>query len=249
MLSTLAEAAAATGEVRWREAAVANAEFLLAALRRDDGRWLRSWQEDGGARHLAYAHDHAALVDGFTRLAELTGSARWIDEACATADALIELFWDDERGGVFTTGADAESLVTRPKDLMDAATPSAGSLAAVALLRLAALTGVDRYRDHADDILRLHGPLARRHPSAFGLLLTAIDLAASGTTEIVVVGDRPDLVSAVQQRFLPDAVLAWGEPFDSPLWEGRSPGRAYVCRDHACRTPVSEVGALVGQLT
>ena len=54
-------------------------EFLLRELRRADGRWLRSWQADGGARHLAYAADHAALVDAFTRLAEATGEARWID--------------------------------------------------------------------------------------------------------------------------------------------------------------------------
>src|SRR5690606_17565168 len=76
MLATLAEAAAATGRDDWLAAAVANGEFLLRALRRDDGRWLRSWQADGGARHLAFAADHAALVDAFVRLAEATGQAR-----------------------------------------------------------------------------------------------------------------------------------------------------------------------------
>ncbi len=38
-----------------------------------DGRWLRSWQENRGGRHLAYAGDYAWLVDCFTRLGELTG--------------------------------------------------------------------------------------------------------------------------------------------------------------------------------
>ena len=33
--------------------------------------------------HAALAADHAALVDAFTRLAEATGEARWIDEAAA----------------------------------------------------------------------------------------------------------------------------------------------------------------------
>ena len=101
-----------------------------------------------------------SLVDAFTRLYETTGEARWIAEARSTADAMVELFWDGERGGLFTTGADAERLVTRNKDLMDNATPSANSLAAVGLLRLAALTGDDAYRDRAHDILRLSGPLA-----------------------------------------------------------------------------------------
>ena len=140
------------------------AEFLLANLRRADGRWLRSWQADAGAKHLAYATDHGALVDAFTRLAEATGEARWIAEARAAADALLDLFWDDERGGVFTTGHDAEALITRTKDLMDNATPGANGLAAVGLLRLAALTGDDRYRERGLDIVRLLGAHGRPAP-------------------------------------------------------------------------------------
>ncbi|HEX6236194.1 MAG TPA: thioredoxin domain-containing protein [Acidimicrobiales bacterium] len=258
MLSSLAEAAAATGRDDWLRAAVANGEFLVRSLRRDDGRWLRSWQADGGAsrshgrsgraRHLAYAADHAALVDAFVRLGEATGEARWLDEARAVADDLVRLFGDDERGGVFTTGSDAEALVTRTKDLMDTATPSANSLAAVGLLRLAALVGDDTYRSHAEAILRLTGPLAAEHPTAFGHLLLAVDLAAHGIDEIVVAGDRPDLVRAVHERFLPSAVLAWGERYDSPLWAGRDDGRAYVCRNYACRLPATDVDTLVDQL-
>jgi len=248
MLAALAEAAAATGRHDWLDAAVGTGEFLLCSLRRDDGRWLRSWQAEGGARHLAYAADHAALVDAFVRLSEATGEARWIDVARTTADALLELFWDDERGGVFTTGSDAERLVARNKDLMDNATPSANSLAAVALLRLSALTGEERYRDRAEQILRLTGSLAAQHPTAFGHLLAAVDLAAQGIDEVAVAGDRRDLVEVVQRRFLPGAVLAWGERYPSPLWEGRDDGRAYVCRNYACQLPAEDPDALVAQL-
>jgi len=248
MLAALAEAAAATGRDDWRDAAVANGEFLLAELRGGDGRWRRSWQAAGGARHLAYAADHAALVDAFTRLGEATGEARWVAAAREAADALADTFWDVARGGVFTTGSDAEKLVTRNKDLMDNAIPSANSLAAVALLRLAALTGEDRYRQLADQILRLAGPLAARHPTAFGHLLAAVDLAVHGLDEVVVAGDRPDLVALVQGAYRPRAVLAWGERYDSPLWAGREDGRAYVCRHYACRLPAEDAAALAGQL-
>src|SRR3546814_7999290 len=112
------------------DASVGIAEVLLANLRRPAGRWLRSWQAEAGGRHLAYATDHGALLDAFTRLAEATGQARWIDEARSVADALIDLFWDADRGGVFTTGHDDEALITRPKDLMDNAPPGAHGLAA-----------------------------------------------------------------------------------------------------------------------
>jgi uncharacterized protein len=248
MLSTVAEAAVATGRSDWLEAAVANGDFLLRELRRDDGRWLRSWQADGGARHLAFAADHAAVLEAFVQLAEATGQARWVTAARSTADALVGLFWDRERGGVLTTGRDAVELVAPTKDLMDNATPSANSMAAVGLLRLAALTGDPSYRDRADELLRLTGPLAAEHPLAFGHLLYALDLAAKGIDEVVVAGDRPDLVRTVQQRFTPNAVLAWGERYDSPLWEGRDDGRAYVCRNYACQLPAQDPDTLVTQL-
>ena len=253
LLATLAEAGAATGNQQWLDDARETAEFLVTHLRREDGRWLRSWQagHEGAparAQHLAYAADHAALVDGFTRLAEATGEARWITEARRTADALLDLFWDDEAGGLFTTGHDAESLIARQKDFQDNATPSANSAGALALLRLAALTGEGRYRDAARDILRLFGPLAARYANAFGHLLGALDLLLSGPTEVVVAGDRPDLRAAVSGRYLPNAVLAWGEPYDSPLWEGRADDAAYVCRDFACQLPAITVEDLEAQL-
>ncbi|MEY2436198.1 MAG: uncharacterized protein QOF97_1034 [Acidimicrobiaceae bacterium] len=248
MLSTLAEAAAATSSGEWLAAAIATGEFLLRELRRPDGRWLRSWQAEAGAKTLAFAADHAALVDGFTRLAEATGEARWIAAAIETAEAMLGLFWDDEGGGLFTTGHDGEALVARPKDLLDNATPSANSMAAAGLLRLAGLTGVDRYQQRGEAILRLVGPVAGRHPAAFAHLLGAVDLLDSGITEVAVVGDRPDLVAEVQHRYLPNAVLAWGEPYESPLWHAREDGLAYVCRDFACQAPVADVEALAAQL-
>jgi uncharacterized protein YyaL (SSP411 family) len=253
-LSTLAEAASATGRADWLAAAVTNGEFLLAELRRPDGRWLRSWQAevasvDGTrARHLAYAADHATLVDAFTRLAEATGEARWIEAARETAHALLELFWDDEGGGLFTTGHDAEELVARQKDLLDNATPSANSTAAYALLRLAALTGEDRFQAAAEAILGLLGPLAGAHPMAFANLLAALDLHLAGATEIAVVGDRPELIQVVRRAWRPNSVLAWGQPYDSPLWEGRTDGHAYVCRNFTCQQPVTTPDDLERQL-
>jgi len=248
-LASLAEAAAATDRADWAEAAVRNAEFLLANLRRDDGRWLRAWQEGAGARHLAYAQDHAALVDAFTRLAELTGQRRWLDEAVATADALVQHFWNAEAGTFWTTGDDAEQLLTRPTDLHDNATPSAQSTAALALLRLAPLVDRADLAAIADRVIGALGEVALRHPQAFAHLLHAAELAAVGLQEVVVTGDRPDLLGVVRERWLPHAVVSWGERLDGPLWEGRADDLAYVCRDHVCDLPASTPEQLVGQLT
>ncbi|HUP70907.1 MAG TPA: thioredoxin domain-containing protein [Acidimicrobiales bacterium] len=247
-LSSLAEAAAAFSRDDWLAAGETAGEFLLVNLRRENGRWMRSWQREGGARHLAYAVDYAWLVEAFTRLGEASGHARWIGHARDTADALLSLFSDPEGAGFFTTGHDAEQLIVRQKDLYDGATPSANSVAANALLRLAALTGERSYAEEAHSLLQLLAEPMARHPGAFTHMLAAADLAISGATEIAIVGDRADLVGAVHRRYLPNAVLAWGERYESPLWEGRQDGNAYVCRDFACRAPVTAVDDLVAQL-
>jgi uncharacterized protein len=252
-VAALAEAGAATGRQDWIDAAAEIATFLRSSLRRPaDGRWLRSWQGGRAGSHLAYAVDYAWLVEGFTRLAEATGRAAWIGAAREAADDLLALFWDDAEGGLFTTGHDAERLIVRSKDTYDGATPSANSVSAGALLRLAALTGSGDYATAAERIIKLVEPMLSRQPTAGTNFLAATDLLVSGVTEVAVAGDRPDLVGAVRSRYLPTAVLAWGEPFDSPLWEGRvgpdADGKAFVCRNYACLAPVDDVDALLQQL-
>jgi uncharacterized protein YyaL (SSP411 family) len=254
LVASLAEAGAAAHRPDWIEAAVTTATFLLGHLRDDQGRWLRSWQADSGARHLAFAADHAALVDAFTRLAEATGEARWITEARATADALLDRFEDPADGGVFTTAHDGEQLITRPKDLQDNPIPSANSAAAVALLRLGALTGAERYTTAAQRILALTGRFAGQYPTGFGHLLAAVDLDTAGITEVVVAGPAPELLATVRAAWRPGSVVAWGEPYASPLWEGReptpeAPARAYVCRDFTCDLPTADPTQLAAQLT
>ncbi len=246
--SALAEAAAGTRNPQWRDAAVAIGEFLVTHLCGEDGRWRRSWQAEGGSRHLAYAADYAWLVDCFTRLAELTGRAVWTDRAVTVADALLTLFHDDEGGGFFTTGHDAEALIVRTKDIFDGATPSANAVAALALARLGSLTGGDRYTESAREVVTMFGDLLTRHPTAFAHTLLTAAVVVEGFTEVVVTGDRPDLVDVVRDRWMPGAVLAWGEPTASPLWEGRSEDRAYVCRNYTCRLPADEADALADQL-
>jgi uncharacterized protein YyaL (SSP411 family) len=250
-LWALADAAAVYQRDDWKALAVANGEFLLRELRDPRGRWFRSWQADGEprARHHALAADHAALVLAFQRLGELTGEARWVHEALRTADTMLDWFWDPSQGGLYTTAEDAETMVVRQKDLVDNATPSANSMAAHGLLRLAALTGEQRYANHADRILQLLATVIEQHPAAVSNALLAIESRHRGIVELAIIGDAPDLVRTAQILWRPDLVLAWGEPFDSPLWHARDEGFAYLCRDFACQRPVSDPEALYEQIT
>jgi len=123
--------------------------------------------------------------------------------------------------------------------LMDNATPSANSVAAMAFLRLSAITGDESLRQRAHDILRLLARVAPNAPSAFGNALAAGLLLHIGTTEVVIPGTEKSLISVYREQWRPHAVIAWGAPTESPLWSGREPGAAYVCRDYVCLLPAT----------
>jgi uncharacterized protein YyaL (SSP411 family) len=152
--------------------AVAGAEFIQRELRDDDGRLLRTWNE-GRAKIDAFLEDHAYMLEAALTLFETTCEERWFELAVELADETIERFADPERGGFFATAAD-QQLIARRKDIEDSPIPAGGSAAANGLLRLAQLTGEERYEQQGSSVLALLGEIAPRHPAAFGHLLTAM---------------------------------------------------------------------------
>jgi uncharacterized protein YyaL (SSP411 family) len=170
----------------------------------------------------------------------------------------VRLFHDPDGGGFFTTGADAEQLVVRLKDIFDDATPSANSLAANGLLRLAALTGDTSYEEIAVEVVRMLAPVSTSHPNGFAHLLAAVERHVTSPLEIAIVGDRDDdrtraLQREVATRLLPASVTLTGSADDrSPLLGGRSTRAgaptAYVCEHYTCRQPVTDATELRAQL-
>jgi uncharacterized protein YyaL (SSP411 family) len=246
MIAALAEAGSVLAHRPYVEAAQAAAEFLLGRLSDGHGRMLRSYK-DGQARLHGCLEDHAFTLEALLALYEATFETRYFEQAQAIADSIIARFGDPQRGGFFSTAADAEPLVVRRKDLEDSPIPSGNSAAAAGLLRLARLTGEERYERHARGVLALIGPLAWRHPHAFGHLLAAADFNAAPVREVAIVGSGPQaeaMAKVARQRPREHLVLA-GAPRPTatpPLLQARDPGpggaAAYVCERFACRAPV-----------
>ena len=260
MLASFAEAGVILNRPDYTEAARRNAEFVLSNLR-ENGRLLRTWK-DGRAKFNAYLEDYAFLSEGLLTLFETTGELRWLKESLALTDLMIEEFWDEESGGFFFTGKSHESLIVRSKDYFDNATPSGNSVAAIVLLRLAALTGRDNYRNLATAVLREMGDQVRRYPSGFGSALSAVDFLLSTPKEVAIVGkdlaDIRPLLAETWRRYIPNKVVAPGVSDDreavqtTPLLANRpllnTLPTAYVCEHFACKQPVTDVTELSAQL-
>ncbi|HEX8843522.1 MAG TPA: thioredoxin domain-containing protein [Pyrinomonadaceae bacterium] len=261
MLASFAEAGAILERDDYRETAERNAQFILEQLR-PDGLLLRTYK-DGQSKLNGYLEDYAFFIDGLLTLYQTTGTLRWLEEARALADRMIEEFWDAEDGGFFYTGKNHEELIVRTKDFFDNATPSGNSVAAEALLHLAALTGNEDYSRKAVTIFRLLGGPLKKYSSAFGRLLGALDFYLSTPREIAVIGESKDeatraLLREVWTRYLPNKVVAQAAEGDEkateiiPLLRERTmaEGRAtaYVCENYTCQKPTPSPAELARQL-
>jgi uncharacterized protein len=262
-IGAFAEAGRMFGDGAAIQTAVEAADFVLANMRREDGRLLRAWRE-GRTGSAAYLDDYALLAGALLTLYETTFDPRFFQEARSLADEMLRLFRDEEGGGFFQTGSDAERLVLRPKELFDNAVPSGSSAAADVLQRLALLTGEVEYERAGVSALRLVRELMARSPTGFGHALCALDLYLGPSREVAIVGDPGSeetkrLVAEVHGRFLPNAVLAVAPPGDSDMMEAvalledrpqiEGKATAYVCRRFVCQFPVTEPDALGAQLT
>ena len=257
MLRGLADAARAFGDDALRALALRNGEFLFASLVKD-GRVLRSFK-NGEARIAGFLEDYAAVALGAVALYQLTFERVWLDRARALAESMMKLFWDEEAQAFFDTAADAEALVTRPRDVTDNAIPSGSSLATELLLILGDLFDDKAHGARAAYLLETIAEPMARYPTAFGHALGAADMAVRGAVEVAIAGDPRgesfgSLAGAVANRFVPSLVLAGGRGKAArgiALLEGRERNEptAYVCRAYACDAPTSDPAELTEQLT
>jgi len=262
MMRSFAEAASILRREDYRQVAVANASFLLEALRRD-GRLLRTYK-DGRASLKGYLEDYAFIADGLLSLYEASFDHRWLEEARRMVDSMVDLFWDEGQSAFYDTGKDHEALIVRPRDVFDNATPCGSSVAVDVLLHLSVLTGEGEYARRGSAALRSMRHYLAQAPLGMGHWLCALDFYLSKPKEIAIVGEETDpatlaLLDIVHGRYLPNMVMAGSNlsaleqgSKATPLLQGRGMvgGRptAYVCQNYVCQLPVTEPEALARQL-
>lgn len=171
MIRAFAEGFRVLGEPRYRETAERAAAFVLTRMREGE-RLLRAFR-DGRAHLNAYHEDYAYLAVALLDLHAAAGSDRWREDGLALVEQMDARFWDEEEGGYFFTSHDHEQLIARAKSPQDGATPSGNSMAALALIRAAKLTGEDRYRLRASQVLAGAVPQMREMPAGFPNMLVA----------------------------------------------------------------------------
>ena len=235
--------------------AVKAAEFVERELY-DAGRGVlyRSWRE-GRAASEGFAEDYACMIQGLLDLYEASLDSRWFQWALRLQATMDDRFADSVHGGYFNSAADAADIVVRLKEDYDGAEPAPSSVAAMNLLRLAALL-----REAQGEALRARamGTLAAfrmqwsRVPQGLPQMLCALELAFLPPRHVVLAGDPATaefqtLAAVVHEQLGPrravvraEAALAWTAPMANV--DGKA--TAYVCEDFTCQLPVTSPAEL-----
>lgn len=236
-----------------------NPDFIASASRALDFIWQKMWKnqrllasyKDGHAHLPAYLDDYAFLIDAILTLLEV----RWRDDdlnfAIALADTLLLHFEDQQNGGFFFTANDHETLIQKPKPLMDEAIPAGNAIACYVLNRLGHLLGETRYLQAAERTLKYSWSAIVQLPSAYNTLLNALEEYLSPPEIIILRGAQNEMTTwqtLCSTGFNPHRLT-----FAIPNTVTQLPGilsnttaksphvTAYFCKEHQCSAPIENL--------
>jgi uncharacterized protein len=249
---------------RWRDTAVAAANFIREHLWDSSRAVLLRRYRGGDAAIDGYAEDYAYLIWGLIELFQATGDATWLEWMLTLQRRQDELFWDAAEGGWFSTTGRDPTVLLRLKEDYDGAEPAASSVAVMNLLALAHLTGDPEMSSRIEKTLQMFGPRVASLARGIPMMLACLSAYHAGIPQIVLVGspaesDTKALLDEARAHYLPTALLIPVDPSAQDAmsrllpWLGAmrmKDGRAtaYVCRNFACLSPATSPDVLREQL-
>ena len=254
-IAALTRAAGICGEPAWLDLA---AETFTAVTRlmnsiAQPGDLLHARRGESRGR-AAFATDYAAMTGAALALAEArlgegtTASQGYIEQARHWLDVLNTRYAGPD-GILFMTPEAGRDIPLRLAPLADEATPNANGLHAAALVRMAAMTGEDQYKDRADRLFEAAQGGMMRYPLGHCSLFNAFDLHLNGV-EIVLAGRQTQALAraALALPYVDRTVTTTALLPDTPLAREQeriaAEGAAFICRGQICSAPAREPDAL-----
>ena len=222
---------------------------------RAEGKWYRNLT-GGQLGAPAFLDDLAALAEAALDLHDVTFDLDYaLVHARAILDEILENFSMPDGGPMFYLSPPAGSeLPVEAVEFFDNALPSGNSQLMSSLLRMARITGEEKYLNRGETMLAAMAGSLERYPSSFGNWLRAGLLHGVPPRELVVTG--PGARAAAAQylsRYRPGLLIVATDEAreDVPLTQNRYlPGslRFFVCENQACKLPVTTAAQAQGLL-
>ncbi|MDQ7823418.1 MAG: thioredoxin domain-containing protein [Candidatus Eremiobacteraeota bacterium] len=176
MTGALARAGRSFSDERYAAAAEKAMAFSLSRLREPGGLLLH--RHCGGESAIpAFLDDYAFMTWALVELYEATSKPSYLEEATRLSRLMKEFFKDDEKGGFFFTAGESDELPARKKEIYDGAVPSGNSMAMLALVKLARLTGDSSLEGEAWSVAKTFSRRISEAPMAHTMALVALESA------------------------------------------------------------------------
>jgi uncharacterized protein len=247
MLGAFARASVILDRPEYGRIAERNLGFLQRQLWDPSTRTLHHRWRDGECDAVPLLDGYAFVLAGTLDLYEATLNPAHLEFAVVLAESMLRQFEDPEQGG-FYQSASVGDLILRLKEDYDGAEPSGNSVATLALLRLAAITGRAEFREAGERTLRCFVRRLAQHPEAVPYLLLALDAWLHEPHRVVVAGDPEasaigETLLAIHRPYQPNKVVLGQtgpvEAFARTLPSGDAP-LVYVCTGTACQAPTRD---------
>lgn len=260
MIAALAKAARAFDEPDYLAAAERAAAFVLANLRREDGRLLHRYR-NGEAGLAATLDDYAFMIWALIEVYGASFAPRYLKTGVGLARDLVAHYWDCNQGGFFFVPDDADVPV-RQKPVYDGAIPSGNSVAMYALFVLGRMTANLEFEEMAERMRRVFAGTVSQSPTACSHFLTGLEFMLGPNYEVIISGvpgteDTKAMIGAIQTHYAPNAVVIFRpsnerEPeivevagFTRDVVTIEEKATAYVCTNYACDIPTTDPGEMV----
>ena len=258
MIGALARSAQVLDEPSNLHAAQRAARFIREHLFDPaQGMLKRSYREGPGAVH-GFTADYAFLISGLLDLYATDFDLGWLPWIRQLQDTLDLHFWDQDRGGYFSTADGDPAILLRMKDDYDGAEPTPTSVAALNLFRMGRLFHNETMLEHGRHAVRAFSARLEAQPFGMPLLLLAADLLETAPIHLILHSPSRDhpmlakLLSEARRRYLPQMTViliadaATRDYFSerhtavTNLPESVAEPTAYLCENQTCQLPVTK---------
>jgi hypothetical protein len=188
--------------------------------------------------------DQVQAASAFLSAYEHTGDGRWLDRGRELVDLMLAFWWDDAAGGFFDAREqEGGFLAVRSKPVQDAPTASPNAVAALVLLRLAALADTPAFRERAERTLAAFAGSATDLGLHGATWFRALDFLLYEATTITVADadEGQPLAAEALATYRPRRVVLRRRTSPVP---GVAAPVALVCAGTACAAPVRDPAGL-----
>jgi uncharacterized protein len=260
MASAYLTASAALNDPSLQRTALDDLDFLLAHMRAPDGGFFHVWS-DGHAQVAGLVADQVYLLNALIDAYQFSAEEKYLAEARTVGAIITQKFSADRSSLLVNRDSDDASTVIAGSQasaqvFFDMPEPSVQATMAIAMAKLALITGNDSYAKTANELIAnapsMAGSMLSNSVATVGL---ALEYRANGEATVAIAGSRNDartaaLWKAALASYRPGKVVtrvgsdrgavtmpvAARAMFASSKAKGVPLG--FVCAGTACATPV-----------